>query len=512
MIETVSCRFCSSRCGLQYNIEEGALAKMAKAPCEGECPAGIDIPGYVRLVSAGRFDEAIGVIREKVPFPGVLGHVCTHSCESKCQRHETDEPISIRALKRVAFERSQGLWKQNRIMRASTGKRVAVIGSGPAGLTTAYYLALFGHGVTVFEALPVAGGMMRVGIPDYRLPRHVLEEEIREIEEIGVEIKTNSPIESLDEVFAQGFGSIFVALGAHKGKSLNITGEESEGVVDGVTFLRDTNLGKAAPIGKRVLVVGGGNVAADVARTAKRAGGEEIYLACLEKRGEMPANAEEVEEMLEEGILIHNSWGPKTIHAVDGKVKGIAFKRCTSVFDNEGRFNPSFDEGITREFNVDTIILAIGQSIEPDSLSELERLEASRGGWIKADTVSLDTKIKGVFAGGDAITGPATVVQAIAAGRKAASAIDRFFGYTGEIERIVDSYSIHIPSSSLGLVEGYRGRREIDSTLLNDISEEANRCFWCDMVTGNPSHPVSKGWSCRRGRAHTARRMYSLAG
>ncbi|OPY68593.1 MAG: Glutamate synthase (NADPH) small chain [Syntrophorhabdaceae bacterium PtaU1.Bin034] len=399
-------------------------------PCVNRCPINLNARDYVGLIAQGRFLESLDVIREKLPFPGVIGRICNHPCESACLRGEkVDQPLAICALKRFVADYEVG---KREIpvpeVAPAKGKKVAIIGGGPSGMACAIEVRKAGCDVTIYESHEKLGGMLYWGIPAYRLPKNVLERETSVIEKMGVEVRYNTQVGkdiSLKDIHGR-FDAVYIGIGAQGGRKLGIPNEDTAGVLSGVEFLRAVAKKQPISLGGRVMVVGGGNVAADVALTAKRVGGKEVSLACLEKREEMPASTEEVAQMREEGILIHNSWGPQAVHAVDGKVKGIVFKRCTSVFDDEGRFNPAFNEGITKEFTVDTIILAIGQSTEPDFLADLEGLEVLRGGWIKADPVSLETTVKGVFAGGDAVTGPRLAIDAVAQGREAAESILRY--------------------------------------------------------------------------------------
>ncbi|GAF97714.1 unnamed protein product, partial [marine sediment metagenome] len=278
----------------KHYCRAGVCTALVKSPCQNACPAEIDIPRYLRLIGEGKPAEAVAVIREKVPFPAVLGYVCVHYCEAKCRRGQLEEAIAIKELKRFAADRDDGLWQQNAKVLAETGKRVAIVGSGPAGLTVAYYLAKQGHRVTVFEALPVTGGMMRVGIPRYRLPAEVLDSEIKAIESFGVEIRVNTAVESPDELFGQGYDAVFMGTGAHHGTNMGIEGETNDGVLDGVDFLREINLGRKVKLGDKVLVIGGGNVAIDAARNAVREGAKEVTILYRRTRAEMPAGAEEI--------------------------------------------------------------------------------------------------------------------------------------------------------------------------------------------------------------------------
>jgi len=279
-----------------------------EAPCQVACPAHLYIPAYVALIAKGKFKEALDLIRQRMPLPSVCGRVCLHPCETECRRQEVEQPIAIEALKgfvtdNVAEERPEPLsqWRKD---------KVAIIGSGPAGLAAAYDLIRMGYGVTVFEALPVAGGMLSVGIPEHRLPREVLKRDIDYIEALGVDIKTNTPVgkdKGLDGLFNQGYGAILLALGAHKGQKLDIPGANLEGTLVGTSFMREVNTGKSAKVGEKVAVIGGGNVALDCARSARRLGAKEVHVACLECREDMPAEANEIEQGQEEGIQVHPS-------------------------------------------------------------------------------------------------------------------------------------------------------------------------------------------------------------
>jgi NADH-quinone oxidoreductase subunit F len=313
---------------------------LVEAPCNHTCPAGMDAPRYVRLIGEGRFAEAAAVIREKAPLPAVLAHVCFHPCEAKCRRGQVDEPITIRALKRFAMEHDTGIWRTETKIAPSTQRRVAIVGSGPAGLTAAYYLVRAGHSVTVFEALPEAGGMMRVGIPDYRLPPAVLDKEIEEITALGVDLKMNTKIESVEKLFAEGFEAVFLAIGAHAGVKLGVEGEDIPGVIECVSFLREVNLGKEVKLGDRVTVVGGGNAAIDAARTALRLGVKEVTILYRRTQAEMPASPEEVEGALEEGVKIFFLAAPSRITRDNGRVNMECVRMELGKVDASGRRRP----------------------------------------------------------------------------------------------------------------------------------------------------------------------------
>ena len=433
------CRFCGSCVEV---CPTGALSdrdhkwrtwserEEALVPCKHACPAGVDIPRYLRYIAEGRYPEAVAVIREKAPFPGVLGRVCTHPCEDICRREKLNEPISIRNLKRFAADHDTGLWKQHLKMLPSTGRKVAIIGSGPGGLTAGYFLRKFGHDVTVYEANPKLGGTMRTGIPRFRLPEKILDNEIEEIRRFGVETKTNARIESLDDLFKQGCDAILVAIGAHRNSRMGIDGEDSAGVIDSISFLRDVSLGKKMSLGRKVAVVGGGNAAIDAARTALRLRSE-VTILYRRTRTEMPASAEEVDAAIEEGAMTQFLVAPKRIGRNNGTVTLECIRMEMGEPDASGRRRPVPIGGseFTSEFN--TVITAIGQV--PD-VPTAYGLESGPGKTLLADPLTAKTNRKGVFACGDAVSGPASVIEAIAAGRKAAGAIDKYLQGKGHLD------------------------------------------------------------------------------
>jgi len=390
-------------------------------PCQAACPLHMEIREYVDLIAQGRVMEALQVIRNSNPFPSICAYICSHPCEEVCQRGQVDKPIAIRALKRFAVEFGGDRMIQPEA-ETTHEEKVAIVGSGPAGLSAACYLRKLGYPVTIFEAYSELGGMLRVGIPQYRLPREVLDTEVRRLIQMGVEIRTNTRVVSLDLLFDMGYKAVFITVGANQSRRLGIEGEDKPGVVDAITFLREVNLGLRPSIGERVAVVGGGNVAIDAARTALRLNAKEINLVCLESRQEMPAFESDIQAAVDEGIILNCSWGPRVIVG-DDRVTGIEFIRCTSVFDAEGRFNPSFDESVKISFTAETVIIGIGQIPQ---IPEDFHLRIGKGSTIRVDPITLTTNREGVFAGGDAVTGPATVVQALATGRQAAFRIDEY--------------------------------------------------------------------------------------
>jgi len=417
----------------------------ALIPCQSACPAGIDAPRYVNLIAQGKFAEAVAVIREKVPFPATLGHVCFAPCEDACRRKELNEPIAIRALKRFAAEQDTGLWRQNSKVAAATGKKAAIVGSGPAGLTAAYYLAKLGHSVAVFESLPEPGGMMRVGIPEYRLPRAILDAEIEDIKSVGVNVKTNARVGSLDKLFQQGYDAVFLAIGAHQNIKLGVDGEDNPGVIDCISFLKDISLGVEPKVGDRVAVIGGGNAAIDSARTALRLGAAEVTIIYRRSRVEMPASSSEVQEALNEGIDTIFLTAPNKITRWNGRLRVECLRMKLGKPDASGRRRPIPIKGSEFAMDFDTVIAAIGQTPEvPDQFG----LPTGEGNTLQVAPDTLATPRDGVFAGGDAVTGPASVIEAIAAGRQAAIAIDKYLGGKGIIDETL--LEIEEPSPWLG--------------------------------------------------------------
>ncbi|MEA3358139.1 MAG: FAD-dependent oxidoreductase [Thermodesulfobacteriota bacterium] len=469
-------------------------------PCTYACPARIDIPEYLRRIAQGKPAEAYAVIREKVPFPGVLGRVCTHPCETVCRRTEVfDRPIAICSLKRYAADNAGDIPEKINHVEDDTGHKVAIIGAGPAGLTAAFYLRKKGHKVTILEERSEPGGMMRFGIPAYRLPREIIDKEIKQVLDIGIELQTEKKLGrdfSLDELKDDGYDAIFLSVGAQLSRKIDIAGADLNDVLWGVDFLCEVSEGKEISLKEKVLVVGGGNVAVDVAMTALRRGAKEVTMTCLESLEEMPANPWEIEEAREEGVKLMPSWGPKRILEDNGKVSQIELVRCTSVFDNQGNFCPSFAT-ITETVQADQVILAIGQATDFSFLDDKNPIMAENG-LIKVDYETLETTVPGVFAGGDAAKAPGTIIDAIAAGRRAAESIDRSLDGDG----IIDEVLVERPDPSaydgkreegfadlkrskmpaLPVSERHNGFPEVELGFTEEQAiEEAKRCFQCDL-------------------------------
>jgi len=454
----------------------------ALVPCKHACPLGIDVPRYVRLIGEQKFTDALAVVAEKTPFPLICGTVCHHPCEDKCRRGEINDPIAIMALKRfVAEHPPEGGIRQNKSIPPS-GKRVAVVGSGPAGLTAAYYLArLRGHSVTVFEALREPGGMMRYGIPEYHLPRKVLNSEIDLVRGVGVDIKTNTKIDSLNELFEQGYDAIFIAIGANQDVNTKLDGEEAPNVLHYVSFLREVNSGRRVEVGDNVAIIGGEVRAIDAARTVLRLGAKEVTILYSARKEQIPGEQDEINEALEEGVKILFLTTPTRIVRKNGKLR---LEYASLQPDQQGKF----------ALDIDTVIVASRRIPE---IPEKFDLEINEGNTLRIDPTTLTTSREGVFAGGDAVTGSATVTEAIAAGRKGAIAIDKYLGGSGLIDE--ELAPVEEPETWLGSEENfaYQRRCEMPHTpveqRLSSFSEtehgyneeaalkESLRCLQCDL-------------------------------
>ena len=517
IVKCAACGFCSEADERYERVTciqwpKGAmnapLPWLLMPPCQTACPAGLDIRGYIDLIIQGRNEEALSLIEEKVPLPGTVGRVCPRPCETKCNRGSFDEPIAINALKRFASDAVLAKGGGKGIapaVRTKDGK-IAIVGSGPAGLSAAYYLVELGYGVTIFEAQSVPGGMMALGIPDYRLPREILQAEIQDIQRRGVEIKLNTRVGknglSIESLRGQGFRAIFIAVGAHEAIKLAIPNEEVEGVAHGVSWLEEINLGKKVELGEKVAVVGGGNVAIDSARTALRLGAKEVSIAYRRSSEEMSAIMDEVKAAQKEGIKIRYLSSPCRVVCEGDECRGLeCYKTELGEFDESGRRKPIRIEGSEFVIDADMVISAIGEV--PDlSFLNTQKFEVTRNNTIRVNPHTMATNVDGIFAGGDVVSGPATVIEAIAAGRKAAIAIDRYL--RGENR----DYELAVPDtirmddvdtamfkkrkrrkmSELPPKKRVKGFGEVKQGFTElEALAEADRCFQCGMFPDKQS-------------------------
>jgi NADPH-dependent glutamate synthase beta subunit-like oxidoreductase len=476
-------------------VDPAAFEELGTGPCKASCPAHISIPGFIAAIASEKYAEGLRLIKREMPFPAICGRVCPHPCEGKCNRGKMDEPIAIEYLKR--FLADVDLSSQARYLPEINGRKeekVAIVGAGPSGLTAAYYLAIEGYGVTVFERLPVAGGMMAVGIPEYRLPRDILQAEIDVIKDLGVEVKLNFEIgkDLSFEDLRKDFQAVFLSVGCHQALKLGIPGEDNlQGVIDCVTFLRDINLGKPPAYKGRLVVLGGGNAAIDSARVAKRLGYDDVAILYRRTREEMPASPWEVEEAIEEGIDIEFLTSPMRIIGNNGKASGLDCIRMTMEEpDESGRRRPVPIEGSEFTIKADVIVVAIGQRSDLSFLGDSHGVNVSSKSRIEADPVTAATNIPGIFAGGDVASGPRIVVEAVAFGKKAAISIDRYLrgqdigagsgkDWKGmEFEPDQTERATREPMSRLPLAERDRTFKEVDLGFdEKQARREAERCL-----------------------------------
>lgn len=474
-------------------------SSLFEAPCAHSCPAGTSVPKYISLISQRRFSDALRIVRDHNPFAAVCGRVCNAPCESKCRRSQIDEPLSVRNLKRFVADQE---FKDNKTPSVKTrgtktGKKVAIIGGGPTGLTAAFHLARMGHSPVVFEAYPEAGGMLVWGIPEYRLPKETLRKEIKAIEDLGVEIRTNTRVGkdiSFDKI-RNNYDAVYLATGADKSWTLEIPGEELDGVYDSIKFLLDAQMGKVTNLGDNVAVVGGGNAAIDAARTSLRQGAKNVTIVYRRLREDMPADPYEIHEAELEGVNIRFLMAPIEVLGENGKVKTL---RCQVLelaqFDKSGRRSPKAIEETFIDLPVDSVISAISQ--EPD-IAYLNGAVETKRSKIWADRQAGKTSLDGVYAGGDAVTGPATVIEAIGAGVKAAQGIDIYLGGTGEIPSDIIDIAIPGPPDDVDdiietprtrmaalKVEDRIGNVEVELGFTREEAvAEANRCLRCDACS-----------------------------
>ncbi len=488
-----------------HNCPTGDCVILAPAPCQTACPAGIDVPTYVTLIGMGRYSEAIEVIRKDNPFPWVCGLVCTRPCEFMCVRGRIDTPVSIKFLKAFAAEKalSERRYK-NPEKEPDKNKKVCIIGAGPGGLSAAYYLAIKGYTVRIIEALPMAGGMMMIGIPRYRLPREVIDREVAMIENLGVEIVFNTHFGtdvSMEQLKAEGFEAFLFAIGAHKAYQMKIPGEdEFSKVIEAIDLLKRVALGERRIPGKKAVVIGGGNVAIDAARTCIRLGCEEVSIAYRRTRKEMPADEEEVEQAEEEGVRLSFLTIPVEIIGKDGKISSLHCQRAR-LLQREGseRMFPAPVTGSDYFMEADVVISAIGQMVDSACMIDLSDLKWTRRITLDVNMANMETSMQGVFAVGDAVTGPATIIEAIGGGKRAANSIDRYLSGIPQAKmppvpvRRARLDFLEVPASTkmilkrpeMQLLNIDRRRTTYQQVELgyseNEVKEEARRCLRCDI-------------------------------
>jgi NADPH-dependent glutamate synthase beta subunit-like oxidoreductase/NAD-dependent dihydropyrimidine dehydrogenase PreA subunit len=451
--------------------------KDALVPCKSRCPAGVDIPRYIRFIRQGNYSAAAAVVREKAIFAEMLGYICTHFCELECKRRFLNTSVSICRLKQYACANAGEEWKKHITKKQKTGKRVAIIGSGPAGMTAAYYLQKCGHDVTIFEKEKEVGGTTRYGIPEYRLPRNIIEKEADIIRDLGVKIKTSTAISGIDSLMRDEFNAVFIAIGTGKGIKLSINGNDAEGVLVNAEFLMAAANHDQIKIGKKIVVLGGGNVACDCAGMAVKLGAGEVHMACLESRETIPASPEELEEVEKEGVIVHSAVTFDHIMATNGKVSGVVFSKVKSfTFDENRRAIIEKEKDSEHSIAADTVIFAVGQ--RPD-IPPGFGVHSGRGNLITVDNQFL-TNREGVFAAGDAVTGTSSVVQAISEARNAAACIDRYLGGNGDVEEILAP--VQEVSDYIGKTENIAALERQKSCFDEHTAHcEAERCLQCDL-------------------------------
>lgn len=490
------------------------------APCKTACPAHIAVQGYLKMAAQGRYRDALALIKKDNPFPAVCGRICNRRCEEACTRGTIDEAVSIDAVKK--FIAQQDLNAETRYIpeviipsnRGPFKEKIAIIGAGPAGLSCAYYLACKGYYPTVFEKNEKPGGMLMYGIPSYKLEKDVIEAEIEVLKELGVTIQCNVEVGkdiTLDELRAQGYQAFYIAIGAQKGRMPNIPGEDAENTTTAVSFLKEVHENKISQLNGRVVVVGGGNVAIDAARVASRIGGQNISMFALEQEKELPASKEEIMEAKEEDIQIHCGWGPKEVVVEDGKVKGIIFKKCIRVFDENGRFAPVYDENEVWQMDCEYVIFSIGQCNDYGDLLKGSKVTFGRGNCINADALTYQSEESDIFVGGDVYSGPRFAIDAIAAGKEGAESLHRYVHWNASLTigrnrrdfKELDKNNIVIESYDNGCRQEAGMEESIDyrhsfqdahKTLSEEqVKKETARCLGCGASIVDPNKCIGCG-------------------
>lgn len=489
------------------------------APCKTACPAHLPVQGYIKMASQGRYMDALKLIKNENPFPAVCGAICNRRCEDACTRGTIDEPIAIDEIKK--FIAAKEINEKDRYIPKTVNhegkqfeEKIAIVGAGPAGMSAAYYLRCKGYPVTVFEREDKAGGMLLNGIPSFRLEKDVIAAEIEVLKTMGVEFRFGIDVGSdvtIQQLRDEGYRAFYIAIGARGGRMAGVPGEDAKGVMSGIEFLNKVNKDEEhMKLSGKTVVIGGGNVAMDVARTALRAGSDDVSMYCLESRDEMPAAKDEIEEALEENISINNGWGPKEIITENGRVKAVVLKKCTSVFNAEKRFAPVYDENDTITIECDNVLLSIGQQIIWGNLLAGTKVELNKNGTAKADPVTYQTAEPDIFVGGDVYTGPRFAIDAIAAGKEGCVSIHRFVhkGHSLTLARDLRHF-IELDKNNLDIEEydnakrqrpgrksgdaasTYRDLREIFTE--EQLKTEASRCLGCGATVVDPNKCIGCG-------------------
>ena len=490
------------------------------APCKTACPAHVAVQGYLKLAKEGRYDDALALIKKDNPLPAVCGHVCNRRCEDACTRGTVDEAVAIDEVKRFLAERD--LNAETRYIPKKTipslkggfDEKIAIIGAGPAGLSCAYYLALTGYKPTIFEKNEEPGGMLRYGIPSYKLEKDLLTAEIDVIRELGVEIRCGVEIGkdiTIEELREQGYKGFYVAIGCQRGRKPGITGENAKGTYAAVDFLREAGAKESFALEGDVVVVGGGNVAIDAARISSRCVDAKISMFCLEQRENMPASKEEIAEALEEGIELNCGWGPKEVLEEDGKVAGVVFKKCIRVLDEQGRFSPEYDEEQTVTIPCKHVIFSVGQAIEWGNMLDNLNLKRRPNGGALADKLTYQTSEPDIFVGGDVYTGPRFAIDAIAAGREGAISLHRYvhenctltigrnrrdFVELDKNNISVESYDTskrQIPAKADEKAQATTFRDLSHSLTEEQVKAETSRCLSCGASVVDPNKCIGCG-------------------
>ncbi len=518
---------------VDYRENRQDVAQEGTSPCKTACPAHIAVQGYIKLASQGKYREALELIKKENPFPAVCGRICPHGCESQCTRGDIDEPIAIDEIKKFIADQERN--SEFRFVPEKrhnySDKKIAIVGAGPAGLSCAYYLAIDGYDITVFEKQEKLGGMLTLGIPAFRLEKDVVDAEIDVLRMMGVKFRTGVEVGkdvTLEELRKDGFKAFYLAIGAQGGRKLGLDGEDAEGVIAGVDFLRDVNLGRNVALSGKAVVIGGGNVAIDVARTASRTGAAQVSMFCLERRDEMPALPDEIDETLNEGIEINNSWGPKRILTEQGQVVGVEFKKCVRVFDEQHRFAPKYDEADTMVVECSSVLLSVGQSILWGDLLSGSSVLTNPNGTAQADSFTYQTAQPDVFVGGDAFTGPKFAIHAIAAGKEGAISIHRYVQPGQSLTLGRDRREYHAFDKTNVVVEGFDNmpRQQVghnpqaahsfrDDRITfteEQMKKETERCLGCGAVQVNSYMCVGCGQcttKCKFDAIHLIRKYNS---